>query len=287
VIAGAAAVTYAAGLVHGSPGADNHVVEAVEWSRDLGPACNAQDDASGSACAAINQARLRAWEQARDDCNALRRADPTIDATAIAEFGDTVVCTVARLQPGAASSQSGASPNTAGVAPSSQATTARADGDGPAARDAPRPQPRPTDPPAPPPVDPSGASGVSFAAATMCATQRASEGPYQLGLNVQPRQPTPFSLMTFNAILSPLVTDLFEFDWYVDGRPLTLGGSQIAQMAVRDLPSTPDGSHRVSVTARGVRDYPSPDPRFRPVPRTVTVECAFRVGGPPASGPGR
>jgi hypothetical protein len=123
----------------------------------------------------------------------------------------------------------------------------------------------------------TGSASAGPAAAT-CATQRANEGPYQIGIRIEPQQPTPFSLLTFDALLSPAVSDLFEFDWRINGRPMGTGSGQIAQLAARDLPPAADGLHWVSVTARGVRDYPAPDPRFQPVPRSLTVECSFRTG---------
>ena len=44
-----------------------------------------------------------------------------------------------------------------------------------------------------------------------------------------------------------------------------------------DLAATPSGQHRVRVMARGVREYPDPDPAFRQLPPTLAVECSFSV----------
>jgi len=47
---------------------------------------------------------------------------------------------------------------------------------------------------------------------------------------------------------------------------------------VSGLPQVADGTHRVSVTARGARQYMDPDPQWRQVPLgggSLTVECTF------------
>jgi hypothetical protein len=108
----------------------------------------------------------------------------------------------------------------------------------------------------------------------VCATQRDPAGLYQLGLTFEPREPTPTSLMSFNAFVSPPYTDLFDFDWLLDGRPADDAVRETLQVAASDLPGR-GAQHRISVTARGVREYPDPDPRFRHVPPTLSVECTF------------
>ena len=111
----------------------------------------------------------------------------------------------------------------------------------------------------------------------VCATERDPGERYQLGLTVQPREPTAFSLLSFNAFVSPPYTDLFEFDWRVNGQPVGAGERETFQVPVPSLPPAAGGTYRVSVTARGTREYPDPDPRFRHVPPTLSVECTFRV----------
>jgi hypothetical protein len=102
-------------------------------------------------------------------------------------------------------------------------------------------------------------------------------GLYQLALSIQPRQPTATSLLSFNAAVSPPYTDLFDFDWQVDGQAPPGEPRETVQLAAPDLAATPSGQHRVRVTARGVREYPDPDPAFRQLPPTLAVECSFSV----------
>jgi hypothetical protein len=108
----------------------------------------------------------------------------------------------------------------------------------------------------------------------VCDTAADANTIYQLGLTFEPRQPTAFSLMSFNAFISPPYTDLFDFDWQLDGRPMPTADRETLQVAVPDLPPA-RGDHRIRVTARGVREYPDPDPRVRQIPPTLTVECTF------------
>jgi hypothetical protein len=108
----------------------------------------------------------------------------------------------------------------------------------------------------------------------VCNTAQAPDSLYQVGLTFEPRQPTAFSLMSFNAFVSPPYTDLFDFDWQLDGRPMSEAVRETLQIAASDLPAA-GREHRVQVTARGVRPYPDPDPRFRIVPPTISVECSF------------
>jgi hypothetical protein len=111
----------------------------------------------------------------------------------------------------------------------------------------------------------------------VCATSRDSSELYQLGLTFQPTEPTAFSLMSFNAFVSPPYSDLFEFDWRIDGQSLGDGWRETVQVPVPDLSPRPGGAHRVEVTARGVREYPDPDPAFRHVPPTLSVACNFQA----------
>ena len=109
----------------------------------------------------------------------------------------------------------------------------------------------------------------------VCATQRDPAGLYQLALAIEPHEPPPTSLMSFNAFVSPPYTDLFDFDWQIDGRPADDVIRETLQVAASNLPEGREGQHRVRVTARGVREYPDHDPRFRQLPPTLSVECTF------------
>ncbi len=109
----------------------------------------------------------------------------------------------------------------------------------------------------------------------ICDSQHDPGGVYQLGLAYQPAEPTPFSLMTFTAILAPPYSDLFDFDWEIDGQPLPRGPRETMQVAALDLASVSSSEHEVRVTARGARAYPDPDPQFRQVPPTLSVACRF------------
>ena len=111
----------------------------------------------------------------------------------------------------------------------------------------------------------------------VCGTARDSAEHYQLGMSYEPELPTAFSLLSFNAFLSPPYSDLYDFDWEVDGVSQPDADRQTLQVPVPDLSVAAGGRHRARVTARGVREYPDPDPAFRQIPPTLTVECTFQV----------
>lgn len=111
----------------------------------------------------------------------------------------------------------------------------------------------------------------------VCAAARDPDNRYQLALTIDPAEPTPFSLLSFNAIISPPYSDLFDFDWQLNGQALEPDWRETVQVPAADLPAVRDGVHRVTVTARGVREYPDPEPRYRHVPPTLSVECTFRL----------
>jgi hypothetical protein len=111
----------------------------------------------------------------------------------------------------------------------------------------------------------------------VCGTARDGAEQYQLGMSYEPEVPTAFSLLSFNAFLSPPYTDLYEFGWEVDGVAQPNSAGLTLQLAVSDLPTAAEGQHRARVTARGVRQYPDPDPAFRHIPPTLALECSFRV----------
>jgi hypothetical protein len=83
--------------------------------------------------------------------------------------------------------------------------------------------------------------------------------------------------MSFNAFLSPPYSDLFDFDWRIDGRSIPGNTGLTAQIAVSDLSNVSGNEHNVRVTARGVREYPDPDPRNRHIPPTLAVQCTFHT----------
>ncbi|HZR99467.1 MAG TPA: hypothetical protein VFE37_12215 [Chloroflexota bacterium] len=109
----------------------------------------------------------------------------------------------------------------------------------------------------------------------VCAVQRDPAERYQLALTYQPERPTPFSLLSFNAFISPPYADLFDFEWRIDGQRAGDDARETLQVAVPDLPVVPGGQHTTQVTARGAREYPDPDPAYRHIPPTLSVECSF------------
>lgn len=111
----------------------------------------------------------------------------------------------------------------------------------------------------------------------VCAATRDPDNRYQLALTIDPAEPTPFSLLSFNAIISPPYSDLFDFEWQLNGQALGPNWRETVQVAAADLPAVRNGMHRVAVTARGAREYPDPEPRYRHVPPTLSVECTFRL----------
>jgi hypothetical protein len=99
---------------------------------------------------------------------------------------------------------------------------------------------------------------------------------YQLSVSYQPVQPGPFDLLTFNAVVSPPFTDLFDFEWQIDGQPVPDSNQPTIQAPVPALAQLPAGAqHQVSVTARGAREYPDPDQPS--IPPTLTAGCSFQL----------
>lgn len=120
-------------------------------------------------------------------------------------------------------------------------------------------------------LSPSNVANPSYPNLVM----RADDAWYQLGITIDPPEDErgPFSLLTFSAFVSPPYLDLYEFDWAMDGAPVAGIIEPLIQEPVSHLPRPPH-LHRVSVTARGVRDYPDPDQPHRPP--TLSAECTFR-----------
>jgi hypothetical protein len=92
---------------------------------------------------------------------------------------------------------------------------------------------------------------------------------YSLTLSIEPSEPGPFSLMTFTATITPPYTDLFDFEWQVDGQPFG------ENSAVVQLGRPSGGAHSVVVVARGARPYP--DRTMPETPPTLSATGAFSV----------
>jgi hypothetical protein len=105
--------------------------------------------------------------------------------------------------------------------------------------------------------------------------RRPDDALYQLALTIEPEAPGPFSLITFNAIVSPPYSDLFDFEWKIDGQTVPGAQTVTVQTAASNLPKLPGGEHTVRVIGRGAREYPDPDQPH--IPPTLSVECAFKV----------
>jgi hypothetical protein len=105
---------------------------------------------------------------------------------------------------------------------------------------------------------------------------------FQVGVSYQPdaSELGPFTLMSFNAYLSPPFTDLFEFTWELDGQVVAGENGPTILKPYADLPQTPTGLHTVKLTAKGVNEYQDPtEARFNVLPfdggaRSVT--CQFQ-----------
>jgi hypothetical protein len=105
---------------------------------------------------------------------------------------------------------------------------------------------------------------------------------FQVGVSYQPdaSELGPFTLMSFNAYLSPPFTDLFEFTWELDGQVVAGENGPTFLKPYADLPATPTGLHTVKLTAKGVNEYQDPtEARFNVLPfdggaRSVT--CQFQ-----------
>ena len=100
---------------------------------------------------------------------------------------------------------------------------------------------------------------------------RSDDALYQLGMNYVPLLPSEFSLMSFNAVVSPPYTDLFDFTWFVNGRQLPDSGPTFQMPATQVAPG---GRGTVRVVAKGAREYQDPDQPHIPLNGgTLSVEC--------------
>lgn len=107
----------------------------------------------------------------------------------------------------------------------------------------------------------------------VCGTT--SSGNFQLGMTVAPKSISQFSLITFNAFIAPPYTDLYDFDWSIDGKQVATGVRQVYQIAASALGG--NGSHTVSVNARGVRPYPDSVPYVPFTPPSMSLQCGFTI----------
>lgn len=107
---------------------------------------------------------------------------------------------------------------------------------------------------------------------------------FQIGLSFQPEEAElgPFTLMSFNAYVSPPYTDLFDFTWELDGEVVPGVTEPTVMKPYAELPKTPTGQHAVRLTVRGAREYKDPtDPQFNFTPfdgGSRTVTCTFQGG---------
>ena len=105
---------------------------------------------------------------------------------------------------------------------------------------------------------------------------------FQVGVTFQPdaSELGPFSLMSFNAFMSPPFTDLFDFTWEIDGQVIPGETGPTLMKPYADLQKTTMGLHTVKLTAKGAREYQDPtEPRYNVLPfngGTKTVTCQFR-----------
>lgn len=107
--------------------------------------------------------------------------------------------------------------------------------------------------------------------------QRADDAWYQLAMNYQPLLPTANSLMTFQATASPPYNDLFDFQWFINGRAIPGATDPVFQAPAADIASS-GGRGQVSVAAKGARVYPDPDQPHTPLDGgTLTVACPVIV----------
>ena len=106
---------------------------------------------------------------------------------------------------------------------------------------------------------------------------------FQVGVTFQPdaSELGPFTLMSFNAFVSPPFTDLFEFTWELDGQIVAGETGPTILKPFAELPTTPLGLHTVKLTARGAREYQDPtEAQYNVLPfngGSKTVTCQFRA----------
>lgn len=104
---------------------------------------------------------------------------------------------------------------------------------------------------------------------------------FQVGISFTPDESAlgPFTLMAFNAYVSPPYTNLFDFTWELDGQTVP-GVDPTILKPYAELSKSTGGVHTVKLTARGARPYEDPtDPQYNFTPfdgGAVSVTCTFR-----------
>lgn len=104
---------------------------------------------------------------------------------------------------------------------------------------------------------------------------------FQIGVTFQPdpSELGPFTLMSFNAFVSPPFTDLFEFAWELDGQVVAGETGPTILKPFAELPAPSLGLHTVKLTARGVKEYQDPtESQYNVLPLnggSKTVTCQF------------
>jgi hypothetical protein len=106
----------------------------------------------------------------------------------------------------------------------------------------------------------------------LCGATRQGGNTYQLALTAEPPNARTSSLLTLSALVTPPYTDLFDFDWEIDGRSLESSTMSAIRRTGAELGV---GQHQIRVTARGVRPYPDPDQPE--MPPTLIATCQVSI----------
>jgi hypothetical protein len=112
---------------------------------------------------------------------------------------------------------------------------------------------------------------------------RPDDALYQLGATIGPANPDQFALMSFNAVISPPYTDLFDFEWFLDGKKV--GDASPTTLMAANALAKPAGalehSHELRLVAKGAREYQDPtDPQYNHLPLnggTLELTCTFTI----------
>jgi hypothetical protein len=107
----------------------------------------------------------------------------------------------------------------------------------------------------------------------VCGVAKQDGGSYHVALVAEPEEPRTSSLLTFSAVVTPPYSDLFDFDWEINGETVEAATIPVIQRPASALGA---GSHLVRAVARGVRQYPDPDQPQ--VPPTLIAECRLPIG---------
>jgi hypothetical protein len=106
----------------------------------------------------------------------------------------------------------------------------------------------------------------------VCGVTKQDGGSYHVALVAEPENPRTNSLLTFSVVVTPPYTDLFDFDWEINGQTVEASTIPVIQRPAAALGA---GRHLVRAVARGVRQYPDPDQPQ--VPPTLTAECQLPI----------